>query len=78
MIFDLCLPEVIRFSISPSDLRSRFLPANDKPGDVHHHRFCNRDALVGSESPGEHNEVVGKHGAVHVGFEVIESLPVAA
>jgi len=40
--------------------------------------FLDRGRLVGSELPGEHNEVVGKHGAMHVGFEVIESLPVAA
>ncbi len=34
--------------------------------------------LAGSESLGQHNEVVGKHSTVHIRLEVIESLPVTA
>ena len=59
-------------------LRSNILRAHDEPGEDHHHWFRDRDSLVGSESPGEHNEVVGEYCAVHVGFEVTESFPVAA
>ena len=59
------------------DLRPNVLGAVAEPGEDHHRRFLDGERLVGSESSREHNEVVGKHGAVDVGFEVIESLPVA-
>lgn len=59
-------------------LRSNILRAVAEPGEDHHRCFLDCERLVGSESSREHHEVVGKHGAVHVSFEVIESLPVAA
>jgi len=75
---DLRLPDVTIVLKSTSVFRSNILRAYDEPGEDHHHWFWHRDSLVGSESPGEHYEIVGEHGAVHVGFEVIESLPVTA
>lgn len=49
-----------------------------RPWRDRHHRFRGREWLTGGEPLGQHNEVVGKHGTVHIGLEVIESLPVAA
>ncbi len=60
------------------DLRPNVLRAVAEPGEDHHRRFLDCERLVGSESSREYNEVVGKHRAVHIRFEVIESLPVAA
>ena len=78
MILASCLVEVTIALKSTLVLRPTILRADDESGEDHHYWFWDRDSLVGSESPGEHNEVVGKHGAVNIGFEVIESLPVAA
>jgi hypothetical protein len=75
---DLCLPEMTIFLKSTLVLRSIILRAVAEPDEDRHHCFCDRDRLVGSESSREHDEVMGKHRAVHISFEVIESLPVAA
>ena len=77
-LLDLYLPEVMIFWKSALVLRSNMLRADNEPGEDHHRCFWDSDRLVGNESSREHDEIVGKHRTVHIGFEVIESFPVTA